>query len=64
MRMHEILGATPIMLTNEETEFVNRYGNRVLVASLYERDSIVGRNLVRKGVYDINGKYLVHKNEK
>ena len=62
--MHEILGATPIMLTNEETEFVNRYGNRVLVASLYERDSIVGRNLVRKGVYDINGKYLVHKNEK
>lgn len=54
MKIHQILGAPSILLTNEEQSFINKHHNEIAIRSLYDRDEVIARNLVRKGVYEIS----------
>ena len=54
MRIHQILGATPIILTNEEKQFITKHNETISLRSLFDRDEVLARNLVRKGVYEIS----------
>jgi len=65
MKIHQILGAPPIILTNEEKEFIQRHADEIPLTGLYERDEVIARILVRKGVYDISkdSRFMVLKRE-
>jgi hypothetical protein len=66
MKIHQILDSIPIIITNEERNFINRLGNRVAVTSLDHRDKWLAQNLVRKGVYTISndkGYIVTHEHE-
>jgi hypothetical protein len=54
MKIHQILGAPSIILTNEEKEFISKHHPKISIHSLYDREEVVARNLVRKGVYEIS----------
>lgn len=54
MRIHQLLNSPAIILANEEKEFIDRYPFEILINSLHERDEVIARNLVRKGVYEIS----------
>lgn len=54
MKIHQILGAPAIILTNEEQKFIKGHNPEIAIRSLYDRDEIIARNLVRKGVYEIS----------
>lgn len=54
MKIHQILGSTPILITNEEEHFIESHHKEIPIRSLFDRDEIIARNLVRKGVYEIS----------
>lgn len=54
MKIHHIVGAPSIILTNEEKDFIKRHHSEIALKSLYDRDEWLARNLVRKGVYEIS----------
>jgi hypothetical protein len=65
MKIHQIVGAPSIILTNEEKSFVNHHENEIPIKNLYDRDEVIARNLVRKGVYEISNddQYIVLKKD-
>lgn len=63
MKIHQILGATAIILTNEEHSFIESHHKEIAIRSLYDREEIIARNLVRKGVYDISNDNLILKQD-
>lgn len=54
MKIHQVLGAPSIILTNEEQSFIKLHHKEVAIRSLYDREEVIARNLVRKGVYEIS----------
>lgn len=54
MKIHQLLGKPAIIITNEEQDFINRFSSEVLINSLHDRDEVLARNLVRKGIYEIS----------
>lgn len=54
MKIHHLLGAPSIILTNEENQFVTSHQEEIPIRSLYDREEVIARNLVRKGVYEIS----------
>jgi hypothetical protein len=54
MKIHQVLGAPSIILTNEEQKFIKSHHTEIAIRSLYDRDEVIARNLVRKGVYEIS----------
>jgi hypothetical protein len=54
MKIHQILGAPSIILTNEEQSFIKSHHKEIAIRSLYDREEVLARNLVRKGVYEIS----------
>ena len=54
MKIHQVLGAPSIILTNEEQKFIKNHHTEIAIRSLYDRDEVIARNLVRKGVYEIS----------
>lgn len=54
MKIHQILGAPSIILTNEEQNFIKQHNKEIAIRNLYDRDEVLARNLVRKGVYEIS----------
>lgn len=65
MKIHQILGAPSIILTNEEKDFITKHSSDIAIKSLYDRDEWLARNLVRKGVYEIssdNQRLILKKN--
>ncbi len=54
MKIHQILGAPSIILTNEEKNFIDSHRQSIAIKTLYDRDEVIARNLVRKGVYEIS----------
>ena len=54
MKIHQVLGATPILITNEEEHFIESHHKEIPLRSLFDRDEVIARNLVRKGVYEIS----------
>lgn len=53
-------------LTNEEQEFLTRHRKEIRISGLAERDQVIARNLVRKGLLEISNdsKFLFRNNEK
>ena len=53
-------------LTNEEQEFLTRHREEIRISGLAERDQVIARNLVRKGLLEISNdnKFLFRNNEK
>ena len=54
MKIHQLLDSPSIILTNEERDFIERYSAEILINSLHDRDEVLARNLVRKGVYEVS----------
>ena len=54
MKIYDLLGGPSIVLTNEETSFVNKHNEQVKLTSLDEHDQWVAQGLVRKGVYQVS----------
>lgn len=54
MKIHQILGAPSILITNEEKDFIQNHNNEIPLKSLHDREEVLARNLVRKGVYEIS----------
>ena len=63
MKIHQLVGAPAIILTNEEKDFVDSHHKEIPIRSLYDRDEVLARNLVRKGVYEISNDTLVLKKD-
>lgn len=63
MKIHQILGAPSIILTNEEQSFIKSHHTEIAIRSLYDREEVVARNLVRKGVYEISNDNLILKKD-
>lgn len=53
MKIQQLLTNVPVMLSNEEKEFLHRYP-QVKITSLDERHHWLAQNLVRKGLYSIS----------
>jgi hypothetical protein len=64
MKIHQLLDYG-LILTNEETQFVNAHPSKIELESLVERPRIVAQNLVRKGVYSISNdsKHLIKQED-
>jgi hypothetical protein len=65
MKIVDLVGIA-IPLTNEEQEFLSCRRGQIKIAGLVERDEIVARNLIRKGLLEISNdnQFLFKKNEK
>jgi hypothetical protein len=65
MRIHQLVSTPSIILTNEESKFVNSHPKEFPISSLYNRDHVIAQTLVRKGVYEISNdsKKLILKHD-
>lgn len=65
MKIVDLLG-TQLPLTNEEQEFLDCHEGKIKIDALIERDEIIARNLVRKGLLEISNdsQFLFRSNEK
>ena len=54
MKIHQLLSGVGLPLSNEELEFVEKYGNNVRLSTLDEHGLWLAQNLVRKGAYSIS----------
>jgi hypothetical protein len=65
MRIYQLLDV-PVILNNEEQQFLESHSDNLSIDSLYEREYIVAQNLVRKGVYSISkdSKHLIKANDR
>jgi hypothetical protein len=53
MKIAHLLDLT-LALSNEEHQFVESNGTEFKISALTEKEKVVARNLVRKGVYEIS----------
>jgi hypothetical protein len=51
MKIHEFINQLTIVLTNQEHDFVKRYGQQVMISALTPIDQELARKLMIKGVY-------------
>jgi hypothetical protein len=65
MKIIELINFS-IPLTNEEQEFISSHPKRVSLSQLMDRDQVLARNLVRKGIYNISkdNQHLIRQDEK
>lgn len=61
---HLLNDLPPVILTNQEKEFVNKHDQFVSLMNLNEQELWMVQNLVRKGVYTISKDNIVCKNTK
>lgn len=63
MRFHQIIGSPSIILTNEENSFVKKHHAEIPLSNLFDREQVIARTLVRKGIYNISNDntYLILK---
>jgi hypothetical protein len=54
MKIHQLLNAPAIILTNEEHNFVKSHPTEITIGGLYDRDRVLAQTLVRKGIYEIS----------
>lgn len=54
MKIYQLFNSPDLILTNEENDFVTRHRQEISIRSLYDRDQILARNLVRKGIYELS----------
>jgi len=53
MKIHQLLDDVPIIITNEERTFIQKFESLIPLSSLSEHDIWTAQNLVRKGVYKL-----------
>lgn len=53
MKIHQLLKDVPIIITNEERQFIQKFQSLIPLSSLSEHDVWTAQNLVRKGVYKL-----------
>lgn len=53
MKITDLIEGHSIMITNEESNFIEKFGDKINLKTLDEHHIWVARNLVRKGIYDI-----------
>jgi hypothetical protein len=53
MKIVQLLDAY-LPLTNEESSFIDQHPSKIKIHSLHEREEVIARNLVRKGIYEIS----------
>jgi hypothetical protein len=60
MKIHHVIGAPSILLSNEEREFVKKHNSTITLGTLDEHQEYLANNLIRKGVYSISNdkKYI------
>ena len=65
MKIHQIIGAPAILITNEERKFISNHGDTISLGFLDEHQQYVANNLVRKGVYSISNdkRYIIRKDK-
>lgn len=62
MKISQLLDGIHIVLTNQESEFINSHQDKIRLTGLSEQEVWIAQNLVRKGVYSIsNNNILVKK---
>lgn len=54
MKIKQLICGHNTLLSNEETEFVEKHGHRVKISALDEHGQWIVQNLVRKGAYSIS----------
>ena len=54
MRIHQLLGGPAVIITNEEQSFIKRHDKYIMISKLHDRDEVLARNLVRKGIYEVS----------
>lgn len=54
MKIVQLLSGVGTAITNEETDFLDKYPTSAKITSLDERNQWIAQNLVRKGVYSIS----------
>lgn len=54
MKIAQLVSRIKLPLSNEENDFVQKYGKTVRLTTLDEHAQWVAQNLVRKGVYSIS----------
>jgi hypothetical protein len=69
MKIHQLLDSTSVIITNEESSFINGHQGHILLSSLDDHEVWVAQNLVRKNVYQLtkDNKHIVinqgHENQ-
>lgn len=63
MKIIDLVEGIGIMITNEESDFIEKYGDRINLKTLDEHCIWMARNLVRKGIYETedNSPFIVKK---
>ena len=66
MRIHQLLDSPPVFITNEEHTFIKNHHDIISIYNLRDREEVIARNLVRKGIYEISNdsSKLILKNAK
>ena len=61
MKIHQLLDTPSIIVTNEERNFIDQYGNDIAVLLLDDHKKWLAQNLIRKGIYELSndGRYLL-----
>lgn len=54
MKIHQLIGGPSIILSNEEQSFIKQHNSEIPLRTLYDREEVIARTLVRKGVYEIS----------
>jgi hypothetical protein len=65
MKIYQLLDI-PVVLNNEEQQFLESHSDQFSIEGLFEREYIIAQNLVRKGVYSISkdSKHLIKANDR
>jgi len=54
MRLQDILDSIRVYTTNEEKNFIKKFGSKVYLKNLEEHESYIAQKLLRKGIYEIS----------
>ena len=54
MKIHQLLDTPPVFITNEEHAFIKNHHDVISIYNLRDREEVIARNLVRKGIYEIS----------
>jgi hypothetical protein len=64
MKIDQLLSGVKVVTTNEEKEFINHFGDDIVVSMLDEHQQWVAQNLVRKGIYSLSkDRHSIIKND-
>lgn len=54
MKIAQLLNSIPIVLSNQEHDFIESHRSKIKLTGLSEQETWIAQNLVRKGIYSIS----------